>query len=397
MPKFFWSIILLASLAGVAGCARRSQPVPSPIPPPNVATRAVSACPPDRPVKNISIIQENGGRMDWSPDGKLIVFDRQNADGYFDLYVMTPEGKIVTSLTEGNPSIAQRHNGNPAWHPSGKFIVFESEADKHYNAPDKWPGNPGIGVYANLWAITPDGTQTWKLTDVPIKQTLTDGLVAMGTLNPHFSRDGSKLVWTERFADGGRWGKWRVRMADFIAAERAPHLANDRVVIAPAGKMGAYITAMDFSPDASQLLLAGNLDGQDEFGMDQYIYDLKTGALKNLQNSPEIWEEDASWSPDGARIVYMTNLGSPMDFKNPDWYWQKRTREYWMMDADGSRKQPLTCFNIPGSPEYIPQGAIVAASSFSPDGKWLAGIVGVDYGTKDKADYRLKIGLIAFK
>ena len=131
--------------------------------------------------------------------------------------------------------------------------------------------------------------------------------------------------------------------------------------------------------------------------MDQYIFDLKTGKWTNLQNTPTLWEEDASWSPDGARIVFMTNAGAPMDFNDPNWFWQKRTREFWTMDADSAHKQQLTCFNTPGASEYIPQGAIVANSAFSPDGKRLAGIVGVDYGTKDKADFKLKIALIEFK
>ncbi len=383
----FLDLILLVFL--LIACTRAAaQPTPMP---------AIATCPAERPVKEIRIIQENGGRVAWSPDGEFVVFDRENADGYFDLFVMTPSGEIVASLTDGNSHIHQRHNGNPNWHPSGKYIVFQSEETDHYRASDQWPGNPGIGVYANLWAVTPDGSRFWQLTDIPIKQTLTDGITAFGSLNPHFNHDGTRLVWTERYADGGRWGRWRLKIADFIADGAGPRLENERVLLESTETMGAYVTLMDFSPDESQFLLAGNLEGQDEFGMDQYLYDPQTGAWTNLHNTPDIWEEDASWSPDGKSIVYMTNIGSPVDFNDPDWYWQKTRREYWIMSADGTDKRPLTCFNVPGAPEYIPQGAIIAASAFNPDGRFLAGILGVDYGTADKADFQLKIVLIEFK
>jgi len=69
-------------------------------------------------------------------------------------------------------------------------------------------------VYSNLYATTPNGAYFWRLSDIPIKQTLADGLVAMGELNPRFSHDGKQLAWTERFADGGRWGKWRIHLGE---------------------------------------------------------------------------------------------------------------------------------------------------------------------------------------
>ena len=351
----------------------------------------------DREVRSIEIIQENGGRADWSPAGDKIVFDRQNADGYFDLDVMTPDGTIVSSVTAGNPLINQRHNGNPAWHPAGKYIIFLSEEERHYGAANKWPGNPGIGVFCNLWATDEGAKRFWKLTDIPMKQEKEDRIPAMGALNPHFSRDGSRLMWTERYGEGGKWGAWRVKVADFREDDQGPRLENEAVLFQPGPGMGLYVTALDFSPDDSTVLLAGNLDGQDEFGMDQYLFDPRTGELANLQNSPEVWEEDASWSPDGQRIVYMTNLGSPLDFDDPDWYWQPHTGEYWAMNSDGSDKRRLTYFNQPGYPEYVGRPAIVAASSFDPEGKRLVGILGVDYGSGEKADFKLKLVLIEFR
>ncbi len=385
--KLVFRLLAIALVLGAWGCGeqairqeRSDQPEGSPYR--------------GREVKNIEIIQENGGRAVWSPDGERIAFDRQNPDGYFDLYIMTPSGTILSSLTSGNQAINQRHNGNPTWHPSGKYIIFQSEEENHYGVANKWPGNPGIGVFNNLWATDEWGTRFWRLTDIPIKQKSDDGLPAMGVLNPHFSPDGSRLMWTERYKEGGKWGVWRVKIADFRESDDGPRLENEKVLFQPGAGMGRYVTALDFSPDGNTVLLAGNLDGQDEFGMDQYLFDSRTGELTNLQNSPEVWEEDASWSPDGETIVYMTNLGSPLNFSDPHWYWQPHTREYWAMKNNGSAKRRLTYFNEPGYPEYLGKPVIVAASSFHPEGKKLVGLIGVDQGTKERADFELKIALI---
>lgn len=153
-----------------------------------------------------------------------------------------------------------------------------------------------------------------------------------------------------------------------------------------------------FFPNGRQLLLAGNLDGQHEYGMDQYILDLPTGQLTNLQNSPTVWEEDAAISPDGNTIVYTSNATSryEFDFDDPNWPAQPLEREYWLMTADGMHKERLSYFNDPEAPEYLGRRVIVAASDISPDGRFLVGTLGVDFGTERRAEVALKIILIEF-
>jgi|GEM_PF-2031968 len=46
--------------------------------------------------------------------------------------------------------------------------------------------------------------------------------------------------------------------------------------------------------------------------------------------------------------------------------------DLWIMDPDGSNQQRLTHFNVPGYPEYYPQGVGVATFNFSPDGNAMA-------------------------
>ncbi len=345
-----------------------------------------------RPLKRAEVVVDPGGRVDWADHDDLIAIDRRNPDDdYFDLYLMRPNGEIVASLTDGRPGIHQRHNGNGVWHPSGDYVVFLSEEPEHYGGEGvgRVYSEPGIGLFNNLWTTTPDATRSWRLTDIPIKRTVADGIPAIGTVNPHFSHTGTKLVWTERFEEGGNWGKWRIKWADFVVGgDGVPRLDDVEVLFEPEpvrkgesnNSLGVYVTALDFSPDDAKLLMAGNLEGQHEFGMDQYVFDLATRRVeRNLHNTPDVWEEDACWSRDG-RVVFMTNIDSPYRFvrANPLWQFQPKTREYWVMDPRGHHRQRLTWFNHPDAPEYQGRRSIVADCDFAPDGRRMAGLIAIN-------------------
>ena len=352
----------------------------------------------NRRIKNVKILQQAGARPRWSPQGDAIVFDRQNADGYYDVYLTTFRGSSVISLTENKPGIGQKNNGNAIFHPPGNYIVFISEEEDHLGERSKWLADPGLGLFSNLWVTNRSGDRFWKLTNIPAKKRLLDKIPAMGVVNPNFSLDGTVLVWTERYAAGGHhnWGLWRLMTAKFSAINHQPKLDNPQVLFLP--KKGNYVTSMGFI-DAQRLLLAGNLEGQHEYGMDQYVYNIRTGELINLQNSPSIWEEGACMALNGRYIVYMSNAASKhqIDFNNPDWPTQPTERDYWVMDIGGKNKERLTYFNDPSAPEYLGKRVIVAACGLSPDGRFLAGSLGVDFGNERRARLQLKIVLLEFE
>ena len=336
-------------------------------------------------IKSITILQDSGARPRFSPDGKLIVFDRRNSDQFYNVYLGDIQGRIVRSLTENNRGITQRNNGNARFDPSGKYIVFVSEEPQHYLDAYPRTGDSGIGLYSNLWATDLEGQHFWKLTNMPAKRTLTDGIPSYAEVNPVFSPDGHTFLWTERYAEGGHhWGRWRIKAADFVVADGQPALKNQRVLVTPS--QGNYITAMSFLSN-NQLLVAGNLDGQHEYGMDQYVYDLGSGRSVNLTNTPEIWDEDSCLAPNG-EIVWMSNLDSriKLDFSKGSGVTQPVEREYYSMTNTGQNKQRLTFFNEPGAPEYIGIRTIVAACDFSPDGRYMAGTLGIDHGTATKRE-----------
>ena len=61
--------------------------------------------------------------VDWSPDGKRIVFDGYpNPDAYGDIYVVDSNGRHLRNLTR-NPA-GKAGSADPVWSPDGKTILF---------------------------------------------------------------------------------------------------------------------------------------------------------------------------------------------------------------------------------------------------------------------------------
>ena len=306
----------------------------------------------------ISIIMEKGGRVDWSHALNVIVFDKKGNDGYYEVYTMNPDGSDEYCLTCHIPGLSH-NSGNPAWHPSGEWIVFQSvntslipsymdSQDVHAHT------NPGAGWLNNLWATDSKGEKFYQLTDVGTKG---------GVLHPHFSHDGSKLLWaekTEKTGDPGSTGGWELKVADFVT-ENGPVLENIKSFTP--GKQQDFYESHGFSPDDTKILFSSNLlKDQPLWGMDIYELDLKTQALTPLTDTFYQWDEHAQYSPDGEKIVWMSSAGYDM---NP-----LRT-EFWIMDCNGSEKQQLTFFNRRDHPHYMGKPIVAADSSWGPDGKTI--------------------------
>jgi len=381
------SSVALVTLAGGAAPAQ------------NVEFCSGGSCPGKNSIiKNYRVLHQQGSRPRWSPDGRMLVFDRVNADGFFDIYLSEADGTIIGSLTDGRPGIGQRSNGNADFHPSGESIVFVSEAEEHFLGNVPSVGDSGIGLFSNLWVTDQNGAEFRQLTEIPIKKSILDRTPVMATVNPVFVPTGSQIVWTERYDGGGNlgWGLWRLKTAEWVSVGEGTSLANERVLFQPS--TGNYVTALG-SFDSSSLLLAANLDGQHEFAMDNYTYDLSTGAWQNYQNTPQYWEEGACVSPNAEYLVFMSNSTSSrqLDFEDPDWASQPTEREYWLTRADhAGQPQRLTFLNDASAPEYLGHRVITASCDFSPDGRYLAGTLGVDFGQGNEVKLQLKTFLIEF-
>ena len=60
----------------------------------------------------------------WNFATNLITFMRANADGYYRVFTIRPDGTDQREITENTPGLPRKHQGAPYWHPSGKYIFL---------------------------------------------------------------------------------------------------------------------------------------------------------------------------------------------------------------------------------------------------------------------------------
>lgn len=135
-------------------------------------------------------ITDNGGRIDWSPNGAKIFFDRREANGFYDLWRMNPDGTSQECLTCDHPGLPNNHQGQPALSPDGRYMVFQAEKLSHPGTIGSLGNEPGNGTYNDLWVMDLSNNAVYRLVNLPVNR-------LAGTLHPHFSHSGTKLLWSD--------------------------------------------------------------------------------------------------------------------------------------------------------------------------------------------------------
>ncbi len=78
----------------------------------------------------------------WSPDGRWIAVSRWRAGAYFDVVLLTPEGKVLWEVTHDRGI-----DNAPAWSPDGRWLLWSSDRSgipNLYAVPlDPATGEPG--------------------------------------------------------------------------------------------------------------------------------------------------------------------------------------------------------------------------------------------------------------
>jgi TolB protein len=318
---------------------------------------------PTQNMAGVTILTENGGHLAWSKKNNKIAFDRLGRDGYFDLWIMNPDGSGQKNLTTNHPQLPNKHIGQPTWHPSGKLIVIQVQK-AHVPRYADTKCTPGAGTLNDLWIVTQDGKRVWKIHSVR-NEVSKD---AAGVLHPHFSHDGTKLFWAERIKSNNRaFGEWKLRIADFHFSQTSgPRLGKIRNYNPGGGS--SFFESHNFSPDDQHVLFTGNQDGPLEI----YEMNVNSGAVKRLtHHSAYTWDEHAHYSPDGKTIIWMSSKG--LRFTVKPFHLEA---EFWIMNRSGSHKQQLTWFHTPDHPHYLDKPFAVAADfDWSPDGSQIVGLV----------------------
>jgi Tol biopolymer transport system component len=256
---------------------------------------------------SITTLTAHGGRVDWSPDGAWIYFDRLELDGFWDVYRVHPDGSSEKCLTCDAPRLPNKNQGQPAAHPSGRYLLFEAEKARHAGEAGQWGTHPGGGFYSDLWVLDLESGDSHQLTDV--RSTIPAG----GSLHAHFSHDGTRLLWGDYEGPGGRFGDWRLAVADFVPTP-APHLEN-RQYYNP-GPQPMWMESHGWGPDESWIYFTCTpVAGMHDNDMDICRMDLENPAdvtrltlTSGLNGESGEWDEHAHLSPAGDVFSWMSSV-----------------------------------------------------------------------------------------
>lgn len=236
-----------------------------------------------------------------------------NRNGSWQLYTMNPDGTDIVQITNLPPT--DFDSWFPAFSPDGRRIVFCRDRPDAPNASD-------------LYIINADGTSLTRLTF--------DGLECAA----HWSSDATRLVFARGLQNGkgviatmradgtGKktnlthdvWGKfWPVYTPDgkqivFFSATGGLTSAvwrmnsdgsDKRRLTAPAFEGFAY----DVSPDRQQIVLNNHQSTPRATAI--FVMSLDGRNLTQLTKSGKAHDGQASYSPDGTKIVFTSDRGRP--------------------------------------------------------------------------------------
>ena len=201
-------------------------------------------------------------RMDFSPDGRWIVYDNLSADQAEerDIFVLAVDGSSETRLLEG-----PANDLFPLWSPDGREILFASDRS----------GSTGV------WAAAVEGGRAAgepRLLRDGLGRPLPLGLTAAGDLYY-----------------GLRTGRSDVYVTAFEASE----LPEPTIADTPGHNFGAV-----FSPDGSTLAYL-SLRGSENYGQEHRAVLLYSIAQKESQELPVrlAHVERIAWAPNGRRLL----------------------------------------------------------------------------------------------
>lgn len=244
-------------------------------------------------------------KMDFSPDGKFIVYDTFAEDGaeQRDIFALAVDGSREHRLIE--------HPANdlfPLWTPDGRHVLFASDRS---GAMDAWlvPVNDGKAagpprlVHRDLGRFLPMGITRGGacyyglrtgLTDIQAGGRRLESRYAGRISSPAWSPDGLRLAYlaragTENFGQEAR-----------ILVVRTMKTGGERAL---APKL-AHFENPQWSPDGSRILVGGS-DGKGRAGL--FAIDVESGGVTALviDEAAGFRGLEGGWSSDGKRVIYV--------------------------------------------------------------------------------------------
>ncbi|MCA9391977.1 hypothetical protein KC614_02120 [candidate division WWE3 bacterium] len=329
---------------------------------------------PSKLVQSLIQISDDGGRVDWykGESHETIAFDAvvDNLTKDTAVFTMNPDGNervCVSCDTE----IPEGFVGQPAWHPDGRHLIVQAESSYSGHTVTE---HVSFGLNNDLWIIdtqTKAATRIWK-TDLN-----------HAALHPHFSPDGTKLIFAERIPTGIRlpifgnitpggenhWAGWQIRIADFDISNLT---ITSSFAVKPNGS-GLYETN-EFS--TNDIFTYSFTRGGATYVNDIYKYDLAKHQSTQLISSSGVWDEHGIFRPDDSGDLTYISSQADANWQYPGKTAADLSTELFIKRPNGDNIQ-LTEFNKDLS---SPKRYIVSDYSWNKDGTQLA----VQVAPKDK-------------
>jgi Tol biopolymer transport system component len=259
----------------------------------------------------------------WSSDGSRIAFDSDRfsngSTDFMDVFTAKADGTDVVQLTSN-----VGFNGEPVYSPDGRIIAFES---------DRGQGAAGEGIYL---MNASDGATVRRITAAPI---------GFFDAFPHFSPSGDRLVFSRVNTCLTRRGPGPQDPGGVAGCLAAVFLVNiDGSGSKQITPWGQDISATDWSPDGTKLVLESSFDIFRGRKVDVLLVNVDGSNLVNFTNNPPISgvpcsiSGNAKFSPDSTKLV----------FAHSDCTGRSTL---WIMNSDGSDKQD-TEISIMGSETF---------------------------------------------
>ncbi|MES1220414.1 MAG: hypothetical protein ABUT20_33240 [Bacteroidota bacterium] len=295
-----------------------------------------------------------------------VAYGRADANGYYKIYLNNLDGTNEQALTFPGWQ-ADRHQWPEEWDPTGQYLFCNVEKNDY--APESGhtrssvDATPGYGAYTDVWVIKRDGSQAWKIVDLPNNYN-------SAVTHCAISADGKLFAWTERtqppvFLDPNlSAGAYVFRVAT-VSYTPAPSLSDIKTYQPGNVAQGGELESI--SPDKTSLLIYSTFESKNIIATPIYKVDLQTGAATKL--TTESFSQCPTYTPDGRHIVFMTGRDCdifPLSVQGADW---------WIMNADGSDQRRLTYMNQKDHPQSVNKYRLAGSLNFISDTTFLGGVM----------------------